>query len=232
MRTYYDPQDPRRAQHAHSAPPRQARRRKRRRGSPALCLALALFLIGGALSLGRLFTPPPLEQVSPAPSQSVEEETGDVGDDLQAQLQALSQEKPRARDILSNLEDYPRELLELAVRNPETVDFVADYPQEKDRVPAETVEEAERGTIPLLLQWDPRWGLCPVRGRAHGPQRLRPHRPVHGDLRSHRGRNCHPPTQWPSTPRRWGTMWTGWAPVGSSCPPEGPASASPPGSCP
>lgn len=160
MRTYYDPQDPRRAQHAHSAPPRQARRRKRRRGSPALCLALALFLIGGALSLGRRFTPPPLEQLSPAPSQSVEEETGDVGDDLQAQLQALSQEKPRARDILSHLEDYPRELLELAVRNPETVDFVADYPQEKDRVPAETVEEAERGTIPLLLQWDPRWGYA------------------------------------------------------------------------
>ena len=58
------------------------------------------------------------------------------------------------------LADAKEELLELAVRNPETVDFVADYPQEKDRPPAETVEEAEQGSIPLLLQWDPRWGCA------------------------------------------------------------------------
>ena len=117
---------------------------------------LILFLVGGALFLrGRLArshsldTPPPV-------SHSEQGEAEAVGDGLQAQLQELAREEPRARDILAHLEDYPQELLELAVRNPETVDFVADYPQEKDRTPAETVEEAERGTIPLLLQWDPR----------------------------------------------------------------------------
>ena len=160
MPAYPDPKEPHVPRRAGQAPAQSRRRRRRRRGFPVLRLALVLFLAGGALSLGRLFAPPRLEQVSPAPSQSVEEETGDVGDDLRVQLQALSQEEPRVREILSHLEDYPEELLELAVRNPETVDFVAAYPREKDRAPAETVEEAEQGTIPLLLQWDPRWGYA------------------------------------------------------------------------
>ena len=160
MPAYSDPKEPHVPRRAGQAPAPFRRRRRRRRGFPVLRLALVLFLAGGALSLGRLFAPPRLEQVSPAPAQSVEEETGDVGDDLKAQLQALSQEEPRVREILSHLEDYPEELLELAVRNPETVDFVAGYPREKDRAPAETVEEAEQGTIPLLLQWDPRWGYA------------------------------------------------------------------------
>ena len=123
-------------------------------------IVLILFLVGGMLFLrGRLVRSHSLDTLPPA-SHSEQGEAEAVGDGLQVQLQELAREEPRARDILAHLEDYPQELLELAVRNPETVDFVADYPQEKDRTPAETVEEAERGTIPLLLQWDPRWGYA------------------------------------------------------------------------
>ena len=123
-------------------------------------IVLILFLVGGMLFLrGRLARSHSLDTLPPD-SHSEQGEAEAVGDGLQAQLQELAREEPRARDILAHLEDYPQELLELAVRNPETVDFVADYPQEKDRTPAETVEEAERGTIPLLLQWDPRWGCA------------------------------------------------------------------------
>ena len=123
-------------------------------------IVLILFLVGGVLFLrGRVVRSHSLDTPPPA-FHSEQEEAEAVGDGLQAQLQELAREEPRARDILAHLEDYPQELLELAVRNPETVDFVADYPQEKDRTPAETVEEAERGTIPLLLQWDPRWGCA------------------------------------------------------------------------
>ena len=157
MPSYSDPRDPRRTG---QAPAQPRRRKKRRRRLPVPGIVLILFLVGGVLFLrGRFVRSHSLNTLPPA-SHSEQGEAEAVGDGLQVQLQELAREEPRARDILAHLEDYPQELLELAVRNPETVDFVADYPQEKDRAPAETVEEAERGTIPLLLQWDPRWGCA------------------------------------------------------------------------
>ena len=157
MPSYSDPRDPRRTG---QAPAQPRRRKKRRRRLPVPGIVLILFLVGGALFLRGCFVRSHSLDTPPPASHSEQGEAEAVGDGLQAQLQELAREEPRARDILAHLEDYPQELLELAVRNPETVDFVADYPQEKDRAPAETVEEAERGTIPLLLQWDPRWGCA------------------------------------------------------------------------
>ena len=154
--------DPRATRRTGQAPAQSRRRKKRRRRLPVPGIVLILFLVGGALFLRGRFVQPhsPSPYTSPPTSHSEQGEAEALGDGLQVQLQELAREEPRARDILSHLEDYPQELLELAVRNPETVGFVADYPQEKDRAPAETVEEAERGTIPLLLQWDPRWGYA------------------------------------------------------------------------
>ena len=59
------------------------------------------------------------------------------------------------------LADAKEELLELAVRNPEALDFVVRYPREKDTQPAASVGAVERGTFPQLMQWDPRWGCAP-----------------------------------------------------------------------
>ena len=157
MPSYPDPRDPRRTG---QAPAQSRRRKKRRRRLHVPGIVLVLFLVGGLLFLRGRFVRSHSLDTPPHASYSEQGEAEAVGDGLQTQLQELAREEPRARDILSHLEDYPQELLELAVRNPETVDFVANYPQEKDRAPAETVEEAERGTIPLLLQWDPRWGCA------------------------------------------------------------------------
>ena len=143
-----------------SCEPRLPRRKKRRRRFPVPGIVLVLFLVGGVLFLEGRFARSHSSYTLPPVSHSEQGEVEAVGEDIRSQLQELAREKPRAGELLSHLEDYPQELLELAVRNPETVDFVADYPQEKDRTPAETVEEAERGTIPLLLQWDPRWGCA------------------------------------------------------------------------
>ena len=157
MPSYSDPRDPRRTG---QAPAQPRRRKKRSRRFPVPGIVLILFLVGGALFLRGRFVRSHSPYTPPTVSHSQQEEADTVKEDIRSQLQELAQEEPRARELLSHLEDYPQELLELAVRNPETVDFVADYPQEKDRAPAETVEEAERGTIPLLLQWDPRWGCA------------------------------------------------------------------------
>ncbi len=56
-------------------------------------------------------------------------------------------------------EDYPDSLVELLEKNPETREFVMDYPKKKDL--HETIDlsgEITKGKIPLLLQWDERWG--------------------------------------------------------------------------
>ena len=160
MPAYPDFCEPRLPRRTGQAPAQSRRRKKRRRRFPVPGIVLVLFLVGGALFLRGRFARSHSPYTPPSVSHSEQGEVEAVGDDLQTQLQELAREEPRAGELLSHLEDYPQELLELAVRNPETVDFVADYPQEKDRAPAETVEEAERGTIPLLLQWDPRWGCA------------------------------------------------------------------------
>lgn len=66
----------------------------------------------------------------------------------------------KVREVLSQPDQYPAELLELLENNEETVDFVLDYPEKKDLPPSQTVGEVTRGQIPLLLQWDERWGYA------------------------------------------------------------------------
>lgn len=56
------------------------------------------------------------------------------------------------------ISDYPKELVELLERNPETKDFVLNYPLNKDKEFDTTVSLPEDGSVPLLLQWDKRWG--------------------------------------------------------------------------
>lgn len=56
-------------------------------------------------------------------------------------------------------EGYPESLVELLERNPETKQFVLDYPKNKDKHPEiDLSKEVTKGTIPLFLQWDERWG--------------------------------------------------------------------------
>ena len=65
-------------------------------------------------------------------------------------------ERVRAKAISAG---YPNGVIELLDKNPETVDFVENYPKKKDSKPAETIGDSlQPGSIPLLLQWDERWG--------------------------------------------------------------------------
>ena len=56
---------------------------------------------------------------------------------------------------------YPQELINILDKNPETLDFVRDYPEKKDIPVAETIGDSlEAGEVPHLLQWDERWGYA------------------------------------------------------------------------
>ncbi len=56
---------------------------------------------------------------------------------------------------------YPEKIIELLDKNPETVDFVEHYGENKDKPYASVIEEFQTGVIPKLLQWDERWGCAP-----------------------------------------------------------------------
>ena len=75
-------------------------------------------------------------------------------------LAVMALVNPKVREIMANKERYPEQLIELLQNNEETADFVFDCPEKKDTAPADTVGEVVQGQVPLLLQWDERWGYA------------------------------------------------------------------------
>lgn len=75
-------------------------------------------------------------------------------------LFAMRKEYKQIDDILISMERYPKDVLELLVKNPETIDFVSDYLKHvNDTSPTgEITEEEMSQVIPLFQQWDKRWG--------------------------------------------------------------------------
>lgn len=60
--------------------------------------------------------------------------------------------------VIAEAGDASDTLRELLENNPETADFIKNYPSMKDNPPAEDIGEVTKGVIPHLLQWDERWG--------------------------------------------------------------------------
>lgn len=52
---------------------------------------------------------------------------------------------------------YPESLIELLERNPETESFVLNYPFRDELTPEPFEYDLSQG-VPLMMQWDPRWG--------------------------------------------------------------------------
>lgn len=123
---------------------RFARRRRKRRS-----LLPKLFAAGVLLGAAIFFLPRIYDGLRPG---------HDIPQSLTDELQTLAEIRPEAQPLLDHPGRYPEALLELAVRNPEALDFVLDYPQKKDAHAAETVGEVRQGEFPRLLQWDEGWG--------------------------------------------------------------------------
>lgn len=143
----YKAQPVRRARYVSPARRRARRRKARRRAAVCLLAVLAVcfgvYRCASALA-GRLAPDVSRPQVSQpdvsglTPSQGTDEE--------------------RVAWINAHADLYTEDLLELLERHPDALDFVEGYPWHKDDAPAETVGTVEKGSFPLLLQWDERWG--------------------------------------------------------------------------
>ena len=75
-------------------------------------------------------------------------------------LAVMALTDPKVREVVAHKDQYPEELIELLENNAETAVFVLGYPEKKDTAPAETIGDVTQGEIPLLLQWDERWGYA------------------------------------------------------------------------
>ena len=76
----------------------------------------------------------------------------------ESQLKRMARSNDTVRQILEQPDLYPEELLEMLAGNEEAAQFVLDYPENKDNTPADSIGDVTKGEIPLLLQWDERWG--------------------------------------------------------------------------
>lgn len=95
---------------------------------------------------------------SPGPSETV----GADSDAMQA-VQAFAQEHGL------NLADWPEDLIALLEKNPETEEFVLYYPLKKNKQTSYDLKEClNRSQVPLLLQWDERWGYGEYAGELMG----------------------------------------------------------------
>lgn len=66
------------------------------------------------------------------------------------------------------LSDYPEELIDLYKRNPETEQYVFEYPLVKDNPPAADLSGTDTSVVPLLMQWDQCWGYQQYAGDVFG----------------------------------------------------------------
>ena len=59
-------------------------------------------------------------------------------------------------------DEYPEILVETAEKCPQTLDYVYNYPELKDkRFDIDLSADAQSGAVPLFIQWDERWGYAP-----------------------------------------------------------------------
>jgi hypothetical protein len=73
-------------------------------------------------------------------------------------LTDLAGEDSRYADIVSNVGIYPETLLIQLTNNPEMIEFVRDYTEQKTNDSGVVSKEELGEKCPLLLQWDERWG--------------------------------------------------------------------------
>lgn len=131
-----------------TAPRRRRKVKKRRHPIRALLL---LVLLAAAICGGlRLLDSIRAEADWAARGITVQEGTASA-------IAGLARQDSRAQAILDNPEAYPADYLDMLSRNSETLDFVLGYPEHHSDAPAGSLTES-LDTVPLLMQWDMRWG--------------------------------------------------------------------------
>lgn len=148
---------------------RRERRRRQIRRARFLQAVVWVLAIAGLIVLGReMFSM--FRRISPLPSSSAYQGAEPAGGgqvdiirppldgEILRELQNLATQDQRVQDVIDHRQDYPEDLLSMLSRNLDMLDFVLEYPEKQGQVFADSIGEVEVGEIPLLLQYDQRWG--------------------------------------------------------------------------
>lgn len=82
-----------------------------------------------------------------------------AGEAFGKELRMLYNEDRRIGEIIRNRDSYPDVLIETLVKYPETLEYVLGYPERRQQKSAIDLSgELKKGSIPLFIQWDGRWG--------------------------------------------------------------------------
>ncbi len=159
-------------------PQRRRRRRRRKNYRPLILLALAVVLtavliwllvwgIGSLISNDDPVQTDPVHttspQTDPPPSSSEPAVTEPVETTPLDVVEAFAQQNGLS------MEDYPEKLLLLLQRNPQTLDYVLNFPLEygKDHE-IDISDHIDDEGVPLFIQWDKQWGYRDYVGNVAG----------------------------------------------------------------
>lgn len=136
------------------------RRRQRFRKRLLMVAVILLLFIGGAKMLSA---------IKPAVNALTGRMTGEVAapqklesSEVHRRLKELAGQSAQYEQIYENADKYPENLLAALCNNPEMLEFVQGY-LESDGEVTGGLSRSEKNSngIPLLLQWDQRWGYAP-----------------------------------------------------------------------
>ncbi len=143
---------------------RRVHRRKRRSRRKIRTFQIALVLIFlvcvGAISIPIRGVVRALRKVHPVGEMIV---CHYDNNSFQGRLEKFAAENHLERN------EWPEDLLEAAQNNPEMEDFVLHYPLKKNSKPEIDLSEYKNAdSVPLLFQWDERWGYTEYAGNMMG----------------------------------------------------------------
>lgn len=85
-------------------------------------------------------------------------ETVSNSDDAMSNLSTTAHQNDDYQTVLDHRQDYPDVLMVMLSNNPDMLDYVLDYPTCRGEVYSDSIGDMTKGTFPLLLQYDKRWG--------------------------------------------------------------------------
>ncbi|MDF9824804.1 hypothetical protein M2475_001314 [Breznakia sp. PF5-3] len=78
-------------------------------------------------------------------------------DSKKGQLESMMEKYPDIGYILDHFDEYPSEIIDFLLNNPDTLDFALQYLKQKDKLD-DNLSSIDLLSFPKLYQWDPRWG--------------------------------------------------------------------------
>ena len=101
------------------------------------------------------------EKIEPFEKKPTCDELSSVNNNVgtvQERLNKLEKLDCRINTIINNYYNYPKELIDMLSRDIDMLDFVLKYPHMKGNAGSDNIGKVTKGNIPLLIQWDERWG--------------------------------------------------------------------------